>query len=103
MTGAAVVGYHTDVGSLAAMGAITRVFLGLGQGVALAQQGRRQLAFAWGIATPVLLALGWVATTFIGVNVDEQFTVFGAAGAIVFMLLSGFVLARFSPSTATAA
>ena len=43
---------------------------------------------------PILLALGWVASTGIGVDVDEQFTVFGAAGAIVFTLLSGVVLSR---------
>jgi hypothetical protein len=28
----------------------------------------------------------------------EQFTVFGAAGAVVCMLLSGLLLARFTPS-----
>ena len=98
---AATVGYETDLGSLVAMGAISGVFLGLGQGIALAQQGRRRLALAWGAAMPVLLALGWSASTAIGVDVDEQFTVFGAAGAIVFTLLSGFVLARFSPPLST--
>jgi hypothetical protein len=29
-----------------------------------------------------------------GIGVDDQFTVFGAGGAIVFMLLSGLLLAR---------
>ena len=97
---AAAVGYETDLGSLVAMGAISGLFLGLGQGLALAQQGRRRLALAWGAAMPILLALGWAATTAIGIDVDEQFTVFGAAGAIVFTLLSGFVLSRF-PSRLT--
>jgi hypothetical protein len=32
----------------------------------------------------------------VGVNVEDQFTVFAAAGAVLFMLLSGVVLARFS-------
>ena len=58
------------------------------------QQGRKHFAFAWATAMPILLALGWVASTGIGVDVDEQFTVFGAAGAIVFTLLSGVVLSR---------
>jgi hypothetical protein len=93
---AAAVGYETDLGSLVAMGAISGVFLGLGQGLALAQQGRKRLAVAWGAAMPLLLAVGWAATTVVGIDVDEQFTVFGAAGAIVFTLLSGFVLSRFS-------
>jgi hypothetical protein len=45
---------------------------------------------------PVLFALAWVPTTVIGVSVENQFTVFGAAGAIVFTLLSGLLLARFT-------
>lgn len=91
---APAVGYNTDVGSLALMGAISGVFLGVGQGLALVQRGHKQFAFAWATAMPILLALGWVASTGIGVDVDEQFTVFGAAGAIVFTLLSGIVLSR---------
>ena len=103
LVAAAAVGYNTDVGSLAAMGAISGLFLGVGQGLALMQQGRGRLAAAWAIAMPPLLALGWCASTLIGVSVDEQFTVFGAAGAITFTLLSGLVLARFSPSATGAA
>ena len=45
---------------------------------------------------PVLFGLGWIATTAIGVSVEDQFTVFGAAGAVLFMLLSGLLLARFT-------
>ena len=45
---------------------------------------------------PVLFALGWAATTVIGIDVDEQFTVFGAMGAIVFTLLSGLLLSAVS-------
>ncbi len=103
LVGAAAVGYSTDIGSLMAMGAISGLFLGVGQGLALVQQGRRRLAFAWAAAMPVLLALGWAASTVIGVDVAKQFTVFGAMGAIVFTLLSGLLLARFAPSPARAA
>jgi hypothetical protein len=46
---------------------------------------------------PVLFAAGWSATTLGGISVDEQFTVFGAFGAIVFTVLSGFLLARLPP------
>ena len=52
---------------------------------------------------PVLFGLGWIATTAIGVSVEDQFTVFGAAGALLFMLLSGLVVARFTPSSAQVA
>lgn len=46
---------------------------------------------------PGLLAIGWSATTLAGIDVDKQFTVFGAVGAVVFTLLSGLLLARFMP------
>ena len=98
--GAAVVGYATDLGSLALMGAISGVVLGTAQGLALAAQDRRILAVAWGAGMPVLLALGWTATTLGGIDVDRQFTVFGAIGATLFMVLSGLLLARFTPSRA---
>jgi hypothetical protein len=103
MVGAAIVGYATDLGSLAVMGAISGVVLGATQGFALAQQGRRRLALAWGAAMPVLLAAGWSVTTLGGIDVDQQFTVFGAFGAITFMVLSGLLLARFSPAAAQTA
>ena len=38
------------------------------------------------------------AASAIGVSVDNQFTVFGASGAIVFTLLSGLLLAHFTPA-----
>jgi hypothetical protein len=93
--GAALVGYETDIGSLAAMGAVSGVVLGAAQGLVAATQGRERLAVAWGLAMPVLLAAGWSVTTLGGIDVDKQFTVFGAYGAIVFTLLSGLLLARF--------
>lgn len=99
---AAAVGYATDIGSLAMMGALSGVVLGAAQGIALAAQGRRRFACIWAIAMPPLLATGWAATTLIGVDVDNQFTIFGALGAIVFMLLSGLILARYSPAAAEA-
>jgi hypothetical protein len=95
--GAALVGYNTDLGSLALMGLVSGAFLGAAQGLVLAREGNTRLGAAWGAAMPVLFALAWVATTAIGVSVDNQFTVFGAAGAILFMLLSGLLLARFTP------
>jgi hypothetical protein len=96
--GAAVVSYETDLGSLAAMGAISGAVLGAAQGLALASQDRQRLAFAWAAAMPVLFAIGWATTTLGGIDVDQQFTVFGAYGAVVFMLLSGLLLARFMPA-----
>ena len=96
--GAALVGYDTDLASLAAMGFVTGAVLGGAQGLVLAREGRRGLALPWALAMPVLFALGWCASTGIGVDVADQFTVFGAAGAIVFTLLSGLLLAHFTPA-----
>jgi hypothetical protein len=96
--GAALVDYETDLGSLAAMGAVSGALLGAGQGFALAAQDRRRLAMAWAPAMPALFAIGWSATTIGGIDVDKQFTVFGAYGAVVFTLLSGLLLARFMPA-----
>ena len=46
---------------------------------------------------------GWSASTLGGINVDDQFTVFGASGCIVFGLLSGLIMMtgkRIDSSTA---
>jgi hypothetical protein len=42
-------------------------------------------------------ALGWAATTLIGVNVDEQFTVVGLSGALTVSALSGLLLHLLLP------
>ena len=94
--GAALVGYDTSLGDLALMGLVSGAVLGLAEGLVLAREGHRELALPWALAMPVLFALGWCATTAIGVDVEEQYTVFGSAGAVLFMLLSGLVLARFT-------
>jgi hypothetical protein len=95
---AALVGYDTALADLALMGLISGAVLGSAQGAVLAREGRRELALPWALAVPVLFALGWCASTGIGVDVDDQFTVFAAAGAVVFTVLSGLVLARFTPA-----
>jgi hypothetical protein len=88
--GAAVVGYETTASALAIMGAISGAFVGLAQGLLL--RGRFPLWHVWIIAMPVLWALGWVVTEAAGINVEEQFTVFGASGTVVFATLSGLLL-----------
>jgi hypothetical protein len=101
--GAALVGYDTDLGALALMGLVSGAALGAAQGLVLARQGRRALALPWALAMPVLFALGWSAASVTGIGVDDQFTVFGAGGALVFMLLSGLLLARYTPARAPSA
>ncbi len=80
--GAALVGYDTDLGALALMGLVSGAALGAAQGLVLARQGRRALALPWALAMPVLFALGWSVASVTGIGVDDQFTVFGAGGAL---------------------
>jgi hypothetical protein len=101
--GAALVGYDTDLGALALMGLVSGAALGAAQGLVLARHGRRALALPWAVAMPVLFALGWSVASATGIGVDDQFTVFGAGGALLFTLLSGLLLARFTPARAQVA
>ena len=99
--GAWVVGYGTSLGELALMGAITGIPLGAAQAYLL--RDRLANAWIWAAAMPLLWALGWTVSTFIGVSVDNQFAVFGASGAITFMALSGVLLDRLRAATTPAA
>jgi hypothetical protein len=90
LLGAATVGYGTSLPELALMGALTGAVLGPAQALALPRRARPR--WAWAAALPLLWALGWTTTTLGGIAVDEQFTVFGAYGAVTFSALSGLLL-----------
>ena len=98
--GAWVVGYGTSLGELALMGAITGIPLGAAQAWLL--RDRLANAWVWAAAVPLLWALGWTVTTAGGIDVDQQFAVFGAYGAITFMALSGVLLDRLRVTTPAA-
>jgi hypothetical protein len=100
LLGAVVVGYDTSLGSLVLMGALTGAVLGPAQTLALPAATRRR--WAWAAAVPALWALGWAATTLGGISVDEQFTIFGAYGAVAFSALSGLLLHVLVPHRTTA-
>jgi hypothetical protein len=93
--GGALAGFATDIGSLALMGLVSGAGLGLAQALVLAGRDDVRFAVAWGLAMVPIFAGGWCAASTIGVSVENQFTVFGASGAIVFVLLSGALLAQF--------
>lgn len=100
LLGAAVVDYGTSLGELALMGALTGLVLGPAQALALPPSTR--LRWAWAAALPPLWALGWTTTTLGGISVEEQFTVFGAYGAVTFSALSGLLLLRLLPDRSVA-
>jgi hypothetical protein len=97
LVGAWVVGYGTSLGELALMGFITGIPLGAAQAYLL--RGRVANAWVWAAAMPLLWALGWTVTTAAGVDVERQYAVFGALGAITFMALSGVLLDRLRAAT----
>ena len=98
--GAAVVDYGTSLADLALMGALTGLVLGPAQAVALPRQARQR--WLWAAAVPALWALGWTVTTLGQIHVEEQFTIFGAYGALTFSALSGLLLHAMLPSRANA-
>jgi hypothetical protein len=100
LLGAVIVGYDTSLGALAVMGALTGVVLGAAQALALPRQ--THLRWAWAAAMPVLWALGWTVTTLGGISVEDQFTIFGAYGAVTFSALSGLLLHHLLPYRAGA-
>jgi hypothetical protein len=95
LLGALVVDYGTTLGDLALMGALTGLVLGPAQALALPRGTRMRLA--WAVAVPALWSLGWTTTTLGGIDVDKQWTVFGAYGAITFSALSGLLLLLLLP------
>ncbi len=90
--GSWAVGYGTDAADLLIQGALSGLGIGAGQALLL----RRGVGFAraaiWLGATTVLWPIGWQVTRAVGVSVEDQFSVFGATGALVWVLLSGAVL-----------
>jgi hypothetical protein len=91
--GAALVDYGIGRGDLMLMGALTGLGVGVLQAVVLARH-RVPGAFWWAVANPPAWALGWLVTSYvISANVKEQFTNFGAGGALVFGLLTWLLLA----------
>jgi hypothetical protein len=95
LLGAAVVDYRTSLTDLALMGALTGIVLGLTQALALPRRTRQR--WVWAAAMPALWALGWTATTLGQIHVAEQFTIYGAYGALAFSALSGLLLHRLLP------
>jgi hypothetical protein len=88
--GALTVDYETSISQLAIMGAISGATVGLAQGLLL--RDKFSLWPVWVVTMPALWALGWVVTEAAGIDVEKQFTVFGASGTVVFAILSGLLL-----------
>lgn len=100
LAGSTVVGYDTTLPALAVQGLLTGALLGTSQAATLPRDARRAL---WVGGVTILWGLGWVVTTLIGVDVERQYAVFGASGALTatlgFAILGAVTLVR-TPATA---
>ena len=94
--GTLVVGYETSLAALALQGLITGLILGAAQALALPATAR--LRWLWLAGTAVLWPLAWTITTLAGIQVGEQFIVFGASGAFVYTVLAGLLLQLLVPA-----
>jgi hypothetical protein len=96
--GAAIVSYRTDVTSLALMGALSGLAVGMAQGATFRDTPRM---LGWSAITAVLFALGWVITTAFGIDVEEQWVNFGLSGCLTLAFLQSIVIGAFVPAKAT--
>ena len=101
--GASAASYATGLRDLVLQGVLTGAAVGLAQAAALWPR-TGPLALAWPGYLAAAWAAGWVVTTLAGIGVEEQFTVFGASGALVATLLTAVLpLALSTRSTLPAA
>lgn len=80
LAGSAIVGYAITLPALALQGLVTGLLIGSAQAIALPRAAHR---IGWALGVAALWTLGWVTTSLIGVDVDRQYAVFGASGALV--------------------
>ena len=91
--GAALVDYGTGRGDVLLMGAVTGLGVGALQALVLARS-EVSGALWWVVANPPAWALCWLVTSYVITrNIQDQFTNFGASGAVVFGLLTWLLLA----------
>jgi hypothetical protein len=98
--GASLVRFSTDLGDLAIQGAVSGAAVGLAQAIALWRR-TGPIALAWPLCLAGAWTVGWVVTASIGVKVDQQFTVFGSAGAVCVALLTSALPLFHNTGTAT--
>ena len=91
--GATVVEFDTSLWALARQGAINGAVIGIAQAVVLARRTphTRRMAPAWATWLAICWTLGWAITSSVGVDVERQYTVFGATGAIVVTALTAIL------------
>ena len=92
--GGALVGYETDRVSLAVMGAVSGLAVGIAQASAL-RAGRTSIV-TWGGTTGALWALGWIVSSFV-IDPAEQWPIFGISGALLVTFAQSAFIERVLP------
>lgn len=85
--GATAVGYDTGLTALVIQGAVSGLAVGLAQALVLLPR-LGVVAFAWPPALAAIWVAGWATSTAIGVDVGQQFVIYGASGALVVTALT---------------
>ena len=99
-TGAELVSFRTDITSLAIMGAVSGLGVGIAQG-AMLRNATRMLG--WSAVNAALWALGWTITTAGGIDVSQQWAVFGAYGCFTLAFLQSTIVRAFISAEAVTA
>ena len=97
---AAVTGAGTEVPDLMVAGAIAGAAVGAAQARLLGTDASTMAS--WTAVTGAGWALGWLATSSIGVDVERGYIVFGAAGALLATVLGGLALRHMAAASAAA-
>ena len=79
------------------MGAVSGLGVGIAQGATL---GNAKRTLGWSAATAALWALGWTVTTAGGIDVSQQWAVFGAYGCTTLAFLQSTIIGAFVPAKA---
>jgi hypothetical protein len=85
--GASLVDFGSDLGELIVQGAVTGFGVGAAQAASLFRR-TGPLTLFWPVWLAAVWAAGWAVSTSIGIQVGDQFTVFGSSGAITVTLLT---------------
>lgn len=85
--GAAIVDYDTTLSALVIQGTVSGLAVGVAQAVVLRPR-LGAVALAWPPVLAAIWAAGWATTTAAGIDVDQQFVIFGASGALVVTALT---------------
>ena len=98
--GIALLGTDTAGITLPLRGLVTGASIGIAQFALL--RGNTARAFVWPFVVACSWAIGWLVTRAVGVDLAPQWSVFGAAGALTFQLLTGLALAWLLPQATQA-